>query len=92
MTSVWIMAAHAPKVVCLGLSKTTAVLSIGRLGVVTGADYYLANVANSVDDYYLGRGRSPGPVDRCHIGCPRPDRRRGFRSAAEPARGPGMWR
>ena len=26
----------------------------------TGADYYLANVANSVDDYYLGRGEAPG--------------------------------
>ena len=60
MTSVWIMAAHAPMVVCLGLSKATAVLSIGRLGVVTGAEYYLANVANSVDDYYLGRGEAPG--------------------------------
>ena len=35
-----------------------------------GADYYLANVANSVDDYYLGRGEAPGPVDRCHIGWP----------------------
>jgi conjugative relaxase-like TrwC/TraI family protein len=60
VTSVRIMAAHAPIAVCLGLSKTTAVLSIGRLGVVTGADYYLANVANSVDDYYLGRGEAPG--------------------------------
>lgn len=39
---------------------TTAVLSIGRLGVASGADYYLANVANSVDDYYLGRGEAPG--------------------------------
>ena len=28
--------------------------------MVTGADYYLANVANSVDDYYLGRGEAPG--------------------------------
>jgi conjugative relaxase-like TrwC/TraI family protein len=36
------------------------VLSIGRLGVDSGADYYLANVANSVDDYYLGRGEAPG--------------------------------
>jgi conjugative relaxase-like TrwC/TraI family protein len=60
VTSVRIMAAHAPIVVRLGPSKTTAVLSIGRLGVVTGADYYLANVANSVDDYYLGRGEVPG--------------------------------
>ena len=60
VTSVRIMAAHGPIVVCLGSSKTTAVLSIGRLGVVTGADYYLANVANSVDDYYLGRGEAPG--------------------------------
>ena len=60
VTSVRIMAAYGPIVVCLGLSKTTAVLSIGRLGVVTGADYYLANVVNSVDDYYLGRGEAPG--------------------------------
>ena len=60
MTSIRIMAAHGPIVVCLGSSKTTAVLSIGRLGVATGADYYLANVANSVDDYYLGRGEAPG--------------------------------
>ncbi len=60
VTSVRIMAAHGPIVVCLGSSKATAVLSISRLGVVTGADYYLANVANSVDDYYLGRGEAPG--------------------------------
>jgi conjugative relaxase-like TrwC/TraI family protein len=33
--------------------------SIGRLGVATGADYYLERVANSVDDYYLGRGEAP---------------------------------
>jgi len=35
-------------------------LSIGRLGAAGGADYYLHNVANSVDDYYLGRGEAPG--------------------------------
>ena len=35
-------------------------LSIGRLGVASGADYYLASIANSVDDYYLGRGEAPG--------------------------------
>ena len=35
-------------------------LSIGRLGVATGAEYYLETVANSVDDYYLGRGETPG--------------------------------
>jgi len=35
-------------------------LSIGKLGVAGGADYYLDKVANSVDDYYLGRGESPG--------------------------------
>ena len=35
-------------------------LSIGRLGSTGGADYYLGKVANSVDDYYLGRGEAPG--------------------------------
>lgn len=35
-------------------------LSIGRLGVDGGADYYLGKVANNVDDYYLGRGEAPG--------------------------------
>jgi len=35
-------------------------LSIGRLGVTGGADYYLDKVANNVDDYYLGRGEAPG--------------------------------
>ena len=35
-------------------------LSIGRLGVDGGADYYLDKVANNVDDYYLGRGEAPG--------------------------------
>ena len=35
-------------------------LSIGKLGVAGGADYYLDKVANSVDDYYLGRGEAPG--------------------------------
>src|SRR5664280_268979 len=35
-------------------------LSIGRLGVISGAEYYLDKVANNVDDYYLGRGEAPG--------------------------------
>src|SRR5664279_6194499 len=35
-------------------------LSIGKLGVAGGANYYLDKVANSVDDYYLGRGEAPG--------------------------------
>ena len=35
-------------------------LSIGRLGATGGADYYLDKVANSVDDYYLGRGEASG--------------------------------
>ncbi|HEX3565456.1 MAG TPA: MobF family relaxase, partial [Acidimicrobiales bacterium] len=35
-------------------------LSIGRLGTAGGAEYYLDKVANSVDDYYLGRGEAPG--------------------------------
>jgi conjugative relaxase-like TrwC/TraI family protein len=35
-------------------------LSIGRLGVTSGAEYYLDKMANNVDDYYLGRGEAPG--------------------------------
>ena len=35
-------------------------LSIGRLGTTGGAEYYLDKVANSVDDYYFGRGEAPG--------------------------------
>ena len=35
-------------------------LSIGRLGISGGAEYYLDKVANNVDDYYLGRGEAPG--------------------------------
>jgi conjugative relaxase-like TrwC/TraI family protein len=35
-------------------------LSIGKLGAAGGAEYYLDKVANNVDDYYLGRGESPG--------------------------------
>jgi conjugative relaxase-like TrwC/TraI family protein len=35
-------------------------LSIGRLGISGGAEYYLDRVANNVDDYYLGRGEAPG--------------------------------
>src|ERR1035438_5201926 len=35
-------------------------LSIGKLGAAGGAEYYLDKVANSVDDYYLGRGEAPG--------------------------------
>src|ERR1039458_2667239 len=35
-------------------------LSIGKLGVAGGAEYYLDKMANSVDDYYLGRGEAPG--------------------------------
>ena len=37
-----------------------SMLSIGRLGVTGGAEYYLDKVANNVDDYYLGRGEAPG--------------------------------
>jgi hypothetical protein len=36
-----------------------AMLSTGRLGIAGDADYYLGNVPNSVDDYYLGRGKPP---------------------------------
>ena len=35
-------------------------LSIVRLGVTSGAEYYLDKMANNVDDYYLGRGEAPG--------------------------------
>ncbi|MGH9097372.1 MAG: MobF family relaxase, partial [Acidimicrobiales bacterium] len=35
-------------------------LSIGRLGVTGGAEYYLDKVTNNVDDYYLGHGEAPG--------------------------------
>jgi len=35
-------------------------LSIGRLGISGGAEYYLDKVANNVDDYYLGHGEAPG--------------------------------
>jgi conjugative relaxase-like TrwC/TraI family protein len=35
-------------------------LSIGKLGIAGGAEYYLDKMANSVDDYYLGRGEAPG--------------------------------
>jgi conjugative relaxase-like TrwC/TraI family protein len=35
-------------------------LSIGRLGISGGAEYYLDKVANNVDDYYLGRGEASG--------------------------------
>ncbi|MHB1486748.1 MAG: MobF family relaxase [Acidimicrobiales bacterium] len=35
-------------------------LSIGRLAITGGAEYYLDKVANNVDDYYLGRGEAPG--------------------------------
>jgi hypothetical protein len=55
-----IMATHGPVVSCREPPVSAAVLSIGRLGVASGADYYLDHVANSVDDYYLGRGEAPG--------------------------------
>ena len=35
-------------------------LSIGKLASPEDAEYYLDKVANSVDDYYLGRGEAPG--------------------------------
>jgi conjugative relaxase-like TrwC/TraI family protein len=60
VTSIWIMATHGPVVGRRGRSRDTTVLSIGRLGVASGADYYLESIANSVDDYYLGRGEAPG--------------------------------
>ena len=43
-----------------GRFRCAPLFSIGRLGVATGADYYLERVANSVDDYYLGHGEAPG--------------------------------
>jgi hypothetical protein len=60
VTAVRIMATHGPFTVGRRAPRTGTVLSIGRLGVASGADYYLANVANSVDDYYLGKGEAPG--------------------------------
>ena len=48
-------------------ARALPMLSIGRLGVAGGADYYLDKVANNVDDYYLGRGEAPGPVDRSDV-------------------------
>src|SRR5271157_6596884 len=54
------MATHGAIVGRRGPSRSTRVLSIGRLGVASGADYYLESIANSVDDYYLGRGEGPG--------------------------------
>ncbi len=60
MTVIRIMATHGPVVSCREPWVFAAVLSIGRLGVASGADYYLDHVANSVDDYYLGRGEAPG--------------------------------
>ena len=41
-----------------------SMLSIGKLGVANGADYCLAKVANSVDDYYLVPRRGSGSGDR----------------------------
>jgi ribosomal protein L32 len=55
-----IMTTDEPVVLSLAPPVAIAVLSIGRLGVASGADYYLDHVANSVDDYYLGRGEAPG--------------------------------
>jgi conjugative relaxase-like TrwC/TraI family protein len=60
VTVIRIMATHGPVVSCREPPVSAAVLSIGRLGVASGADYYLDHVANSVDDYYLGRGEAPG--------------------------------
>jgi conjugative relaxase-like TrwC/TraI family protein len=58
--SMRIMATRGPVVRRRGSSRSTTVLSIGRLGVASGADYYLERIANSIDDYYLGRGEAPG--------------------------------
>jgi hypothetical protein len=40
--------------------RESPVLSIGRLGIDSGADYCLERVASSVDDHYLGHGEAPG--------------------------------
>ena len=69
MTAIRIMATHGPVVSCRETPVSAAVLSIGRLGVASGADYYLDHVANSVDDYYLGRARPPDSGSAPH----RPD-------------------
>jgi len=51
---------HAGFAVRCHSDRGPPVLSIGRLGIASGADYYLERVANSVDDYYLGHGEAPG--------------------------------
>lgn len=72
VTSIHIMATRGPIVVRRRRSGNKTVLSIGRLGVASGADYYLESIANSVDDYYLGRGRPPDNGSEPHrrpLGC-----------------------
>ena len=56
-------------------------------GVAGGADYYLDKVANSVDDYYLGRGEAPGQwvgADGRRAGTGRPGRSRGLSGTFSP--------
>ena len=42
-----------------GLTHTSAMLSIAKLAVGTEA-YYLAAIAEGLDDYYTGEGEAPG--------------------------------
>jgi hypothetical protein len=60
VTSTRMMATHGGFAVRRHPDRDPPVLSIGRLGIASGADYYLERVANSVDDYYLGHGEAPG--------------------------------
>ena len=60
-------------------------LSIGKLGAAGGAEYYLDKVANSVDDYYLGRGEAPGQWVGATVRAARTCRPGRCRGAPEPA-------
>ena len=55
VTLIRIMATHGPVVSCREPSVSAAVLSIGRLGVASGADYYLDACSQ------LGRRLLPRP-------------------------------
>jgi len=60
VTSIRMITIHGAFVVLRHPFRDHSLLSIGRLGIATGADYYLERVANAVDDYYLGHGEAPG--------------------------------
>src|ERR1039457_2564672 len=60
VTSVRMITTHGGFAVLRRSIRDPPVLSIGRRGIASGADYCLDCVANSVDDYYLGHGEEPG--------------------------------